>query len=80
MDDPLRGTGRTLGLMLVAIGAALQKQGEWVEFVDHHSSRSVLTAQNHHSRMVSLCKQLKLPLMDVERNGSKIRIRSTRFA
>lgn len=34
-EDPLRGTGRTTGLMLVAIGKAMLAPDEWVEFVDH---------------------------------------------
>lgn len=34
-DEYNRGTGRTTGLILKAIGDALLNQGEWVEFIDH---------------------------------------------
>ena len=39
-EDPLRGTGRTTGLMLVAIGKAMLAPDEWVEFVDHAPASS----------------------------------------
>lgn len=35
-DDPMRGTGRTTGLMLKVIGEALLAPGKWIEFKDHH--------------------------------------------
>lgn len=34
-DESRRGTGRTIGLMLKAIGESLLRPCEWVEFVDH---------------------------------------------
>ena len=40
MTDPKRATGRTTGLMLQAIGKAVENPGTEVEFIDHH-------AQNH---------------------------------
>lgn len=40
MTDPKRATGRTTGLMLQAIGKAVQNPGTEIEFIDHHK-------QNH---------------------------------
>jgi hypothetical protein len=39
-NDPKRATGRTTGLMLQALGKAVENPGMEVEFVDHHE-------QNH---------------------------------
>ena len=47
MTDPKRATGRTTGLMLQALGKALENPGINVEFIDHH-------AQNH--GQLQLCK------------------------
>lgn len=38
--DPLRGTGRTTGLMLQAVGKALLNPCTWIEFVDHYPRNS----------------------------------------
>lgn len=38
--DPLRGTGRTTGLMMQAIGKALLNPCTWIEFVDHYPKNS----------------------------------------
>ena len=46
-NDPKRATGRTTGLMLQALGKALENPGINVEFIDHH-------AQNH--GQLQLCK------------------------
>ena len=40
MTDPKRATGRTTGLMLQALGEAVENPGKEVEFIDHHE-------QNH---------------------------------
>ena len=47
MTDPKRATGRTTGLMLQAIGKAVENPGTEVEFIDHHE-------QNH--AQLQLCK------------------------
>ena len=47
MTDPKRATGRTTGLMLQAIGKAIENPGKEVEFIDHHE-------QNH--AQLQLCK------------------------
>ena len=47
MMDPKRATGRTTGLMLQAIGKAVENPGTEVEFIDHY-------AQNH--AQLQLCK------------------------
>jgi hypothetical protein len=47
MMDTKRATGRTTGLMLQAIGKAIENPGKEVEFIDHH-------AQNH--AQLQLCK------------------------
>ena len=38
--DPLRGTGRTTGLMMQAVGKALLNPCTWIEFVDHYQGDS----------------------------------------
>ena len=70
MDDSLRGTGRTTGLMLIAVGTALQKPGEWIEFHDH-SPASPLVAKSHQAAAVSMCGALGLNLK-VERTGNRV--------
>ena len=47
MTDPKRATGRTTGLMLQALGKAIENPGTTVVFIDHH-------AQNH--AQLQLCK------------------------
>ena len=47
MTDPKRATGRTTGLILQALGKAVENPGTEVEFIDHH-------AQNH--AQLQLCK------------------------
>ena len=37
MTDPKRATGRTTGLMLQALGKAVENPGTEVEFIDHHA-------------------------------------------
>jgi hypothetical protein len=59
MTDPKRATGRTTGLMLQALGKAVENSGTGVEFIDHH-------AQNHaqlqycKERIESIAKTLNL--------------------
>jgi hypothetical protein len=59
MTDPKRATGRTTGLMLQALGKAVENPGTGVEFIDHH-------AQNHaqlqycKERIESIAKTLNL--------------------
>jgi hypothetical protein len=59
MTDPKRATGRTTGLMLQALGKAVENPGTEVEFIDHH-------AQNHaqlqycKERIESIAKTLNL--------------------
>ena len=58
-QDPKRATGRTTGLMLQALGKAVENPGTEVEFIDHH-------AQNHaqlqycKERIESIAKTLNL--------------------
>ena len=47
--DTKRATGRTTGLMLQAIGKAIENPGTEVEFIDHH-------AQNH--AQLQFCKEM----------------------
>ena len=49
MTDPKRATGRTTGLMLQALGKAVENPGTEVEFIDHH-------AQNH--AQLQYCKKM----------------------
>ena len=58
-NDPKRATGRTTGLMLQALGKAVENPGTEVEFIDHHH-------QNHAQlqmckiRIQSIANKLKL--------------------
>jgi hypothetical protein len=74
MDDPNRGTGRTVGLMLQALGNAALVRGAEVEFVDHwphtHSAAHRIKRQ-----LESMAGTLGL-LMDVRRDGARVFVRS----
>lgn len=48
-NDPKRATGRTTGLMLQAIGRAVENPGTEVEFINHNP-------QNH--AQLQLCKEM----------------------
>lgn len=74
-DDPLRGTGRTTGLMLLAIGGALTHQGQWVDFIDHFG-RGFRHQRVFASRLRSLCQSLGLSCMDVKPLRNKVQIKS----
>jgi hypothetical protein len=69
-QDPKRATGRTTGLMLQALGKAVENPGTEVEFIDHH-------AQNHaqlqycKERIESIAKQLNLDV-SVEIRSNKL--------
>ena len=60
-NDPKRATGRTTGLMLQALGKAIENPGTTVEFIDHHQ-------QNHgqlqycKERIEKIAKQLNLDI------------------
>lgn len=60
-NDPKRATGRTLGLVLQALGKAVENPGTEVEFIDHY-------AQNHaqlqycKERIEKIAKQLNLDI------------------
>lgn len=71
--DSKRATGRTTGLILQALGKAVENPGTDVEFIDHY-------AQNHaqlqycKERIVSIAKQLNLDVSvrwDVKSNWHK---------
>ena len=67
-NDPKRATGRTAGLILQALGKAVENPGTEVEFVDHHE-------QNHaqlqlcKERIESIAKQLNLDVSVVIRSN-----------
>lgn len=73
-EDPLRGAGRTTGLMLVAIGTALLKPDEWVEFTDHYErgpSHADIYAQS-----IRAAAYLLGITVDVEVRGGSVWVRS----
>jgi hypothetical protein len=57
--DPKRATGRTTGLMLQAIGKAVENPGTEVEFIDHHEQNHA-QLQYCKERIESIAKQLNL--------------------
>jgi hypothetical protein len=53
MNNPKRATGRTTGLLLQALGKAVENPGTEIEFIDHH-------AQNH--TQLQFCNHAQLQL------------------
>jgi ribose 5-phosphate isomerase len=74
MNDPNRGTGRTTGLMLQALGNAVMARGADVEFVDHwpHTHHA---AHRMKCQIEAMAETLGL-LMDVRRDGARVFVRS----
>lgn len=71
MDDPLRGTGRTTGLMLKAISEALLNHCTWVEFSDHHNQCREKAAM-WVEVLEMLCGQLGLRDMRIRCRGNQV--------
>ena len=59
MTDPKRATGRTTGLMLQALGKAVENPGTTVEFIDHHHQKQA-QLQMCKIRIQSIANKLKL--------------------
>ena len=74
MDDPNRGTGRTTGLILMALGNAALARGKSVEFIDHcpHTRERACTWKEEIAAKAEL---LNLS-MEVTRKGSRVFVRS----
>jgi hypothetical protein len=63
-DDPWRGTGRTTGLILTAIGNALLNPGKVVLFVDH-----AMMTRDHSRKMQESVEEIIASL------GLRLRVR-----
>ena len=78
-DDPMRGTGRTTGLMLIAIGDALLHPGQWRRFQDHRPITAA-TAVLYSCPLGRLCAKLGLKMRvrrgAMRRNGNVVEIMS----
>ena len=74
MDDPNRGTGRTTGLMLQALGNAALSRGAEVEFIDHWR-HTHYAAHRMERQLMAMAETLGL-LMDVRRDGARVFVRS----
>ena len=74
VDDQNRGTGRTTGLMLQALGNAALARGAEVEFVDHwpHTHHA---AHRMERQIRAMAETLGL-MMDVRRGGSRVFVQS----
>ena len=74
MDDPNRGTGRTTGLILQALGNAALARGKSVEFIDHcpHTYES---ARAWRQLVKDRAEYLNLK-MEVSREGNRVFVRS----
>ncbi len=59
-NDPKRATGRTTGLMLQALGKAVENPGTEVEFIDHHHHQNHAQIQMCKIRIQSIANKLKL--------------------
>jgi len=73
-DESARGTGRTTGLILQALGRAALARGEDVEFVDHdpHTHQSAHRLTWAIKSMAALCGLFVV----VRREGSRVFVRS----
>ena len=69
-----RGTGRTTGLMLQALGKALTACGKEVEFVDH-TPHTYASAHAMQRRLTQIVSSLGL-CMQVNRYGAKLFVHS----
>jgi hypothetical protein len=69
VDDPLRGTGRSTGLMLKAISEAILNRCNWVRFNDHFV---VNDAGLWADVLEMLCAQLGLHYMQIRTRGSEV--------
>ena len=58
-NDPDRATGRTTGLVLQALGKAVENPGMEVEFIDHHE-QNFAQLQYCKERIEKIAKQLNL--------------------
>ena len=58
-NDLNRATGRTTGLMLQALGKAIENPGTEVEFIDHHE-QNFAQRQYCKERIEKIAKQLNL--------------------
>ena len=76
MNDEVRGTGRTTGLMLRAIGDALLDPGGEVEFCDHEP-HTYTSARMAHIAIDQMAATLGLAVA-VHRVGSRVFIISAR--
>lgn len=73
-EDPLRGTGRTTGLMLIAIGNAMLSPDQWITFRDHFT-HTTDSAPIYASLIKGLCKAHGFKI-DVQCVGGLVRVRS----
>ena len=70
MTDPKRATGRTTGLMLQALGKAIEKPEMEVDFIDHHS-QNYAQLQLCKTKIELLAKTLNLDV-SVEIRSNKL--------
>ena len=69
-QDPKRATGRTTGLILQALGKAVENPGMEVEFIDHHTQNHA-QLQMCKEKIENIAKQLNLDVsVDLELNGN----------
>jgi hypothetical protein len=74
--DKQRGTGRTTGLILEAIGKAVQNRGKWVVFQDH-APMDRKKALEFAGTILTICHKLNLMEMRIENNSQSVSIMST---
>lgn len=65
-----RQTGKTVGLMLYALGDAVLARGEEVEFIDHEP-HTCLAARRMERELLDMAKSLKLS-MAARRDGARL--------
>lgn len=61
-QDTNRATGKTTGLMLQAIGKAIENPGMEVEFIDHHCPQSPAQLQLCKKKIENIAQQLNLDI------------------
>lgn len=80
MTDPKRATGRTTGLILQALGKAVENPGTEVEFIDHYA-KNYAQLQFCKERIEKIAKQLNLDIsVDIRSNKLDDRFRPEPFS
>lgn len=71
-EDLARGTGRSTGLLLQAVGRALLERGQWVEFRDHAGHKGAGSATHWAKIIGELAVALGIDSIEATTRGSEV--------